>query len=349
MLLFVSKKLVFLLPMAVFLHASSVWGADLTLREQATVSGPVIRLGDVADISASTSARLKNLVTTPLFPAPAPGTQRFLSQLQVRDLLVSRGIDITNLRIRGSKVVEIGNQPAAVEPAAPEMSQAETEVAIEAAIKRHLIDRTGHGQWRVAVELRESDYMRVAGWGSDLTVEGGRQPRTGRLRFQIGAHGIKESVQVQAVVAKIHSLVFARRAIARGNLVRVTDVEVRQHEGSVPSMAIRDLKQVVGMTANRAISPDAILTEGHVSAPILVKRGETVTVFARTGGVTVRTMAVARQDGAMGDLVQVESINSKSKQRYSARVSGNRRLDVYPTGARVEDFATLGRKGLRHQ
>ncbi|NOY43025.1 MAG: flagellar basal body P-ring formation protein FlgA [Planctomycetes bacterium] len=349
MLLFVSKKLVFLLPLAVLLHTSSVWSADLTLRERATVSGPVIRLGDVADISASTSTRLKNLVTTPLFPAPAPGTQRFLSQLQVRDLLVSRGIDITNLRIRGAKVVEIGNQPAAVEPAAPAMSLAETEAALEDAIKRHLIDRTGHGQWRVAVKLRESDYMQAAGWGSDFTVEGGRQPKTGRLRFQIGARGIKESVQIEATVTKIHSLVFARRAIARGSLVRVTDIEVRQHEGSVPSMAIRDMKQVIGMAAKRAISPDAILTEGHVSAPILVKRGETVTVFARTGGVTVRTMAVARQDGAMGDLVQVESMNSKSKQRYAARVSGNRRLDVYPTGARVEDFATLGHKSSHRQ
>ena len=96
------------------------------------------------------------------------------------------------------------------------------------------------------------------------------------------------------------------------------------------------------MEAKRGITLNSIVTEGSVAAPLQVKRGEAITVYARTGGVTVRTMAVARQDGAMGDLVQVESADGK--QKYVASVSGSRRVDVYPTGASVEDFATLGKR-----
>ncbi len=348
-----SKKSVLLLTLAVLLQASAAVGAQLVLRERATVGGSVIRLGDVADISAGTTTEMKDLATTPLFPAPAPGTQQFLYRSQILDLLQSRGLDIQSLRVRGAKVVEIGDRPTEPKPESnwqtssttktiPTRSQEELEASIEAAILQSLVERTGHERWRVAVEIEKDDTLRFADWGNNFTVDGGRRPWTGRQRFQLSAKGISKPAEVRATVVKVHSVLFARTAITRGSLVRAADVEVREHEGSVPSLAISDPKQVIGMVASRTIAVDTIFTDGQVSAPKIVKRGETVTVFARTGGITVRTMAVARQDGAMGDLVQVESVDNK--KRFAASVTGDRRLDVYPTGARVEDFAMYGKQ-----
>jgi len=350
-----AKNIVLLIAVAGLLTASTASGAELVLRERATMSGPMIRLGDVADISAGTASMLKGLVTTPLLPTPAPGTQQFVSRSQIRDLLVSRGIDVGNLRVRGAMVVEIGHRRPAGSldvdsigtTEAETMTFTETDTAVEDAIERYLIDHTSHDQWQVEVELRDKQSLQVAGWAGEFTVEGPHYPRPGRKNFVIRSRNGKESFRVQASIVQVHSLLFARRGISRGDLVRAADVEVRQHEGSAPNLAIRDLAQVVGMEAKRTITEDSILTEGQVSAPLMVKRGETVTVSARTGGVTVRTMVVAQQDGAMGELVQVESV--KDKKRFAASVSGNRQLEVFPTGARVEDFATLGKRNTQRR
>ena len=335
-----------LLIFASLLPSAIADGAEVMLRERATVSGPVIRLGDVADISASHSAELKNLVTTPLFPTPAPGTHQFLQRAQIVDLLMSRGIATESLRFGGAMVVEIG-KPLDSERNGQQTltrhttrSSADIETSLEMAIANYLADRSTHAQWKVELELQESDFTTLAGWGTDLVIEGAKHPRSGRQRFLISIPGNSKSLRVYATVTKVHQLIFARRLIERGSLVRASDLELRRFEGTAPSLALVDMKQAVGMEATRVISADSILSESHLNAPMLVKRGETVSVLARTGGITVKTMAVARQNGAKGDLVQVESLDKK--QRYAASVTGNRRLEVYPTGVSVGDYARVG-------
>ena len=88
----------------------------------------------------------------------------------------------------------------------------------------------------------------------------------------------------------------------------------------------------------------------EVQSPLLVKRGELITVASQGGGIRVRTSAQALQDGAHGDLMQVESPDSK--QRYDARIVGLREATVFTptrvaTPKRTEQVQTAraGRPG----
>ena len=101
------------------------------------------------------------------------------------------------------------------------------------------------------------------------------------------------------------------------------------------------VSQAVGMEATRSIRSNQTLLRAHFTAPQQVARGETVTVFARTQGISVRTFAVARQDGALGDLIQVETVDKKD--RFVARVSGRRELEVLAAGATASEYASLPR------
>ncbi len=331
------------------ISSTIAFGADVVLREQATTVGPIVRLGDVADISAASSSMLKRLSTTPLVPTPARGTTQFLQRSQVRDLLAARGIDILHLRFGGAKVVEIGKVSARpeVEPQTTPfaLSNQEIENLLQEAIEQYLLNETGHDRWRITVKLNNAIFRNASSLGPNLMVRGGRAPWTGRQQFRVSGMPSDKIVDVQATVVKIQSVLFATRVIKKGDLIRATDVEIRQHEGRVPNLALGSLAQVVGMEAKRTISANAILQENHVRAPLQVQRGETVTVVARTGGVLVRTFAIARQDGAMGDLVQIETLDSK--ERFAARVSGRQRLEVLAAGTQAVDYATLGRPPLR--
>jgi flagella basal body P-ring formation protein FlgA len=71
--------------------------------------------------------------------------------------------------------------------------------------------------------------------------------------------------------------------------------------------------------------------------PLMVHRGEIVTVYARSGGVSVRTTARVREDGGMGDLVSVESLTER--KGFIARVCGIRELEVFARAAQAESAA----------
>lgn len=339
-------KLVVLLA-ALAVGAPSALAANVALRAKSNHQGTMVRLGDIADISAASTLELNDLTTAVLLPAPAPGTLQFLRRSQIRDLLAARGVDLGAISLSGAEVVELGTSKLQAEVAgegkdtvlAP--NRREIESSLHASIKQYLSEQTGHDRWRIEAPLDTADYLRLANLGFELKVEGGRKPFSGRQYFQVSGAQPDQEMVVVATVTQIQPVVIALRKIEQGELIRATDVEIREHEGNLPSTTMSTLAGAVGMEARRSISEGSILQKSQLSAPLLVERGETVTVFARTAGITVRTFAVARQDGAQGELVQAETLDRKD--RITARVSGRRELEVLATGATTGDFASLPR------
>ena len=74
-----------------------------------------------------------------------------------------------------------------------------------------------------------------------------------------------------------------------------------------------------------------------------MKRGEEIAVYARGGGIQVRTVARARQDGARGELIGVESL--EAKEPFDAVVTGIARSRgvLRQPGARAGESGPSGR------
>ena len=162
---------------------------------------------------------------------------------------------------------------------------------------------------------------------------GGSEPWTGRQRFTLSfstANG-NVCVPVNAVVAEAAvPAVIATREVARGSVITAADVEVRVMERTAKMsgqrVAIDSVESILGKEAKQAIRANDVVFADMVQSPVLVKRGDTITVMSQTGGIRVRTTARAIKDGAYGDLVQVESL--QGKQRFDARVVGSREAAV---------------------
>jgi len=338
-------------------HSSSQ-GAELMLRERATQQGAIVRLGDIADISTASSAEMRILSNTPLLPAPAPGTQQFLSVAQVRDLLVARGLQMDQLTIHGARIVEIGSvakptTKTAEKRAAPKLTLPTAELRVQQAIERHLQNNTSAGRWRVEVTLNQNQMDKIAQLATNLEARGQRpiqwgKGRSGRQRFLLNDHGSSsQDVLVSAMITQIQSVVVVRQRIQREQLIRAANVEIREREGNLPSGSVTDLEQVIGKIARRALRPEEILQKNHLRAPWQVLRGEIVSVFVRTGGIVVRTRAIAKENGAMGDLISVEML--EGKKRLAVRVSGPGEVAVHATGGRATDYASLRRDQQRRR
>jgi flagella basal body P-ring formation protein FlgA len=144
------------------------------------------------------------------------------------------------------------------------------------------------------------------------------------VQIPVFADVVNESAQVAV----------ASRPIARGELITAADFEMRSLD-TAPAIgrraAIESFEQLVGMEARQAIQLGDVILADHVQAPLLVKRGEEITVVSHSGGIRVRTTARARQDGSRGQLVQVESL--ESKERYDVRVVGVREAAIFVAGS----------------
>jgi flagella basal body P-ring formation protein FlgA len=100
----------------VLLFALPLAAAEVRLRSSAVAAGAVIRLADVADISAADSALVEALGEIPLCPAPAAGRERSLHQHEIRVLLGLSGVEPGQATVTGSEAVRIGF-PTASQPA----------------------------------------------------------------------------------------------------------------------------------------------------------------------------------------------------------------------------------------
>jgi flagella basal body P-ring formation protein FlgA len=331
--------------LAVFIAMSLAGGgraAEVVLREQAMLEGSIVRLGDVADLSAADPGLVEELAAVPLLPAPTAATPLYLSAAQIRDLLAASGVDVTSLEFQGADSVAIrlgtAQQPVNSPQGEQDGSPRETAAGrVASAIVRYLHEQTGHELWAVEVDADPAITELYWNAGLKLSVAGGKEPFTGRQSFQLSDATGARTARAYAKVQRLEMVVFATRAIAAGDFVRAPDVTLRPYAGVVSAQAVRSVESVVGQEAVQNIRPGAMLVETQVRPPLLVQRGERVVVHARAAGIVVRTFAVAQQNGALGDLVQVQSL--EGKDRYAARVAGLRELEVFAAGSSADEIA----------
>jgi len=333
-------------------------GAELRLKPECRCAGPLVTLGDVAEVFASGEAEAASLRAIELFPAPAPPGQRYVRLREIEDLLLLRGVDLTEHRFSGSAQVLIRPEGPRAEPGAtpPRSSpitvaaQRQAKQRLEEAIVAHL-RAAGSADVPWLVEVEPSDEQ--ARWLADAraVITAAAQPgpvgaESGRRQFQVTVQKLDESVRfaIEAEVAAAPPVVVSIESLPRGALVQATDVAlVRLAPEEGRTEGLHSLEEVVGKETTRAIPKGKVVAADWVRSPLLVRRGDVVTVSARSGGVCVRTTARARDDGSLGDLVAVESPADRST--YYARVVRPREVEVYARAARASDARPGGPAG----
>jgi flagella basal body P-ring formation protein FlgA len=217
---------------------------------------------------------------------------------------------------------------------------------IRAAMIEHLAAQSGCREgWRVNFNIGERARASLAAATSPVVCDGGVTPWTGKQRLVISFTTADGPVNMPLLteVTLTQPVAIAVRPIGRGAVVTAADVEIQQVDNAPAATnrraPVHALDELLGMEARRAIQVGEMIYTDLIASPLLVKRGESITVVAQGGGIRVTTTARARQDGARGDLVQVESLDTKT--RYDARVVGRREASVLAPAQNV-DRQSLG-------
>lgn len=118
-------------------------------------------------------------------------------------------------------------------------------------------------------------------------------------------------IYVPVRVVGTSPVTIAAHAIVAGSVLTDKDLRVEQRDVSaLPPGYMDDPSVAVGLTASRPISSGAVITNQFLLAAKAVQRGQTVTLVADTGGMSVRMAGRALSDGLVNQRVRVQNLSS---------------------------------------
>jgi flagella basal body P-ring formation protein FlgA len=118
-------------------------------------------------------------------------------------------------------------------------------------------------------------------------------------------------IYVQARIIGTSTVAVAAHAIVMGSVLKAADLRVEQHDISeLPLGFLDDPSIAVGLTASRPIPGGAFITNQQLVAAKAVQRGQSVTLVADAGGMSVRMAGKALSDGLVNQRVKVANLSS---------------------------------------
>jgi len=127
---------------------------------------------------------------------------------------------------------------------------------------------------------------------------------------------VRTNVQIETGQAVLNNKVSAHAE------VQADDIEWKMapvRSGAAPG-------QIDGMLAKRDLEPGQVLTGELLYMPLYVRKGDSVTVKATAGTVTIAATMRAKAGGKLGDVITVEHLSGEGST--TARIVGPRILEV---------------------
>jgi len=303
-----------LLLAAAALPAAAQTAATPQLKSDVTVSGDVVRIGDLVTNAGPAAA-------TPIFRAPDLGrtgalpAQRVLDAVMPHGLIVVDARDITEVTVRrAARVIAVDD--------------------IEARIARALTGRNTLGDMKnlklvfdrevrpIELEPTVTADLAIARLSYDAYT------RRFDLTFEIADAGAaRRAWRYTGTAMETVEIASVSRALARGDVVKISDVTIeRRPKSELTGEPVALASDVVGLAARRPVRLGAALRTADLMKPELVQRNETVTLLYQVPGIVVTLRGKALDSGAEGDTVSVQ--NTETKRTVQGIVAGPGRVIV---------------------
>ncbi len=313
------RMLLLLLVLSVFI-ASLAFAA--TPRTESIVLNDRITLGDVFDGVTKNADYY-------LAPAPAPGK---IMTLNVHDL------------IRISKALNLGwtpdgnHQQVVIRRSSGEIDlydiQAALQMRLAEKMKGRKFDMTLFDRSLCFFVPEASDKTVII---SELTTDAVR----GVFKAVVSPLAFPEmKKEVSGRFYAIEQIPVLKKPLRSGDIISANDVEYIDIRASqITSSMITDAGRLIGQTPRRGISAMKPITAVDVTLPVVVKKGDTVTMRLRSETISLTTQGRAMDSGSEGDVIRV--MNTGSKKVIDAVIAGPQAVIVRSPSSGVTFISSL--------
>lgn len=134
--------------------------------------------------------------------------------------------------------------------------------------------------------------------------------------------------QFSGVVHPLVSIPVLKTPVARGDIISrnmVSEMNVRSDY--INDTIIVRADDLIGMTPRRILRANAAIDISELDKPVMVKRGDLVTMQLESGPISITAIAKAMESGTKGDIIRL--MNVDSKRTLEAQVTGIREAKVF--------------------
>ncbi len=279
-----------------------------SLKAEVTVSGDLVRIGDILDNAGANASH-------PIFKAPALGASGTIQVHRVMEALRAHGVLIFDTRnltevlvSRASRSVTLSDLGRAVAEAAAKRYEIANASDLSVTFDRHMAP--------LQVEPNVTDEPRIVSIAVDQ--------RSNRFEALVDMPGSmilrRNPVRVTGTVVETAEVVTLARPIPRGETIRESDIVVeRLPRADVVTEALSRPELVVNQAARRALRAGQTLRAADLMKPQIVSRDDAVTILFRTKSITLTLRGKAMGNGAEGESISV--LNPQSKRVVQATVT----------------------------
>jgi flagella basal body P-ring formation protein FlgA len=303
--------------------------ASVRLFQNAVVMEDQVRLRDVTEWSGSSGEEAAALTEALIGEAPPPGGSRIIHRDLIRAALVSKGINLSTVTIRGASQCVVTRPAAGKGPASsgPAMNEDIRHVAAASAMggapatTRTLRDAvTAHFQKEAARYQAAADV--IFDKAADSVLELAEPAYQFRVRSrgsgswglnQVDVEVIADGRTVQTIplvvqVSMTRRVAVARRPINQGATVQPADAGLIPLSFTrVDKLGVADLTPIIGQRAKRYVAAGTMIEPAMLESVPLVTRGQIVTLCSTAGGVRITTTGKAMGEGLLGETVAIRA------------------------------------------
>lgn len=325
------------LLMAVLSHSVGLAGVTtVTLRATVRLApDEALTLGAVAQIEGTQRERLAGIALGG--EGAAPGAWRVIDAEGVRGLIEASGASYGSVVVRGARASVTrawapGEGPA-VAPSGGVVGPVPGVVTVREHLESWLRSRYGVGaeDMRVTFEERDDGVLGTPTDGRVVEVRligNSARPALRVTVYERDAIVLTETLRI-GVRVRVEAPI-AVLPLRRGERVSVEGFEVRS-VWTDPIDPPAEVSALAGQVLRRAVSPGEVIRFGQLETPVVVTRGQDVSVRTVRGSVVVTTIGRARHDAGEGDILELDA-RDRSGRRFTARVAGpGRAVMIDPT------------------
>lgn len=280
-------------------------GIVLQLPEKATVVGPQINLGEVAEVISDDEAIADRLRRMTLGKAAPAGAEARITLGYLKIALRREGYNLQGFSFGGADSIEVLTQSQAFDPA-----------TLLPQVKSFILSETAQAAENVNVKLE--------GMGKKITLPAGtvtakfRPSFTGQyegsvfLTAELTVDGrLVHVMPIRATVEIYHPAVTVIKRVSKGEKFTRDNVSlVRTPSSRIVSGCFRQLEAVLGRTAAMPLVPGSVLRVNDLFDPPAIQHGEIIQGVIEKGNVELSVQVRAIEDGKAGDLIRVENTDS---------------------------------------
>ena len=291
--------------------------ASVSLKEKVVVPGPVVSLGELADVSSADGELKSKLERIEIANSPAPLKARILKRAYILSRLKQNQIPVKKIAMTGSDKVIFSTDVKEV--TGDDIINCARKY-VEGKLSYKLEERV------IAIDKKFGSYFVPSRDLRLAVLERKVGMMKGKFWVTVGIYNggiLYRSLMVPVKVRTFEKVVVARVPIKGGKTIKQSDVTIEKKETTTfGDDVIYSLNDAVGKRVKMTLGGDSILKKRILEEIPLVERGEQVTIMVIKGDVVIKTAGRAMQSGNKEDFIRVLNLNSNEK--LLAQVSGDK-------------------------